>query len=1057
MVRRNGAVVVLDFGLAVDLSYLRSRKAHGCGLGHGAISADECQDVETTGGTLSYMAPEQATSVQLTEAADWYAFGCTLYQALTGRRPFDEDPSTLLHRKLTEDGPPPSRICQEVPSDLDTLVSGLLRLNPQDRIEGGAVLAALGGSVLFPRRESLPGLRPFLGRDSELAALQDAFEQLDRGATVLVELSGSSGYGKSAVLERFLEMLSEVDNVLILRGQCYEQESMPYNAIDSVMDSLALYLARLSPGDQERLLPEGMGALARLFPGLRRVPLITMEAEDYEGPLSGGRKRAFEAMRELLQRIGERSRLVISIDDEQWADEDSALLLDTVIGSGGAPRAMVICSHRIEYALTSVFPQHLDAMITSKPPHLIAKRIELRPLSNEESRELALQLLAGQADAVAQAQAIAVAAGGSPYFIAELVRHIRDGILDTESRSPDLDSALRQRVERLPEASQQLLEVVAVAAGPIELRSAREACQISFEPLLALAELRNAHLLRTSGAGGRNLKIETYHDRVREAIVSGLTKETRCGHHGRLASVLETQGGAPAETIAFHCEQGGFTEKAFKWYGKAATESIQSLALDRALALLRRAAQFAPDLESRTGVLERLVHLQTDLARFDDAYQTGREATLANGFFLPRKFVPPLFLIDLLRFVWLRRNKTLDQLREYPAANDAKTESAVRLMAAVGKAAYQIRPELCISVMAKIVNLCLKRGMTKDCAIGFMAFGTIFLGGILGRHRAGQRLVSCRCTWWSDLATTPNAPKSDFVVGYFGTSWLRPCIEAEALWRVALESGKASGDLFHTGCAACAMVLSMFLRGEALDNIWLLSETHFEFLHTYGLKEPEGAICSVRQAIRNIRGLTTSPVSFTDLDFDERQFETQLNSYGSRHFALYYYVTKMQVLVLRGLYSEALIISARAEPFVRGSQGMLHLAELTFYKIFALLACGRKLSMSEEIRARRSWRQFRCWAGDCPANFKSRERLLAAEFAKRSGGDALAFYSAAAASAAEYGHPHLHALAESRPAVFLGEHGRAATRPLSRISAQSIYRKWGADALAQSLVESAKV
>ena len=1055
MVRRSGAVVVLDFGLATDLAATRP-----CAVLDGApamamTSASSWPDLGTAAGTLPYMAPEQVTGGPLTEASDWYAFGVTLYQALTGQRPFEEDSGNLLQRKVSEDGFSPSRLSRQVPPDLDALVAGLLRRNPQERPTGEEVLAAFRGSVVAPRAGGLAELRTFLGREAELSAMRRALEKLDSGATVVVQLFGPSGFGKSAVLGRFLELVSELDRVLVLRGRCYEQESMPYKAIDSIMDSLALYLTRLSPSDQGRLLPEGIGALARLFPVLRRLPGVAIGPVDYEGTLSGGRREAFEALRELLRRIGERCRLVISVDDVQWADQDSAVLLDEAFGSSGAPRAMLICSYRSENAFTSVFPRHLDALIASKPPHLLAAHIELRPLGPEDSRELALRLLAGQPDAETQARAIAEAAGGSPYFITELVRHIQDGIAVSPYRSPDLDSALRRRVELLPEASQRLLAVVALAAGPIEFRNAREACEIAFEPLHALAELRNAHLLRTSGAGGRNLEIETYHDRVREAIVAGLTEETRLRHHARLATVLEA-GGSPAETVAFHCEQAGFTAKAYVLYGQAASDSIHSLALDRAQTLLRRAAQVAPDLQSRTAALERLIHLQTNLARFGDAYETGREATRANGFFLPPRFTPPLFLLDLLRFMWLRRGKTFDQLRRYPEAIDPRTQSAMRLMAAVGKAAYQLRPELCISVMTRIVNLSLKHGMTRDSAIGFIAFGAIFLGGILGRHRAGREFGQLSLDLVERYNNDAQRAEINFVVGYFGTSWLRPSCEAEALWRTAFESGKASGDLFHTGCAACAIVLSMFMRGDTLDNIWTASETYFELLSKYHLKEPEGAIRAVRQAIRNLRGLTPDPASLTDGDFDELEFENQLDRYGSRHLALYYYVAKMQVLVLRGLYREALIASATTGTLARESRGMLHWTELFFYTAFALLARDQPLSFSEARRARSTWRKFRRWEKQCPANFRSRERLLAAEFEKRRAGDALTLYHQAAAAAGEQGHVHIQALAEHRAAVFLDRQGCHSDAAVRRISAQSLYLEWGATALAHPLLEARK-
>ncbi len=400
--------------------------------------------------------------------------------------------------------------------------------------------------------------------------------------------------------------------------------------------------------------------------------------------------------------------------------------------------------------------------------------------------------------------------------------------------------------------------------------------------------------------------------------------------------------------------------------------------------------------------------------------------------------------------------KTLEQLRNYPEADDPRTESAVRLMAAVGKAAYQIRPELCISVMAKIVNLCLERGMTRDCAIGFMAFGAIFLGGILGRHRAGSEFGELSLHLVERFQNDAQRAEVNFVVGYFGTSWLKPSREAESLWATAFESGKSSGDLFHTGCAACAMVLGMFMRGESLDRVWVVSEDNFELLRKYRLKEPEGAIRAVRQAILNLRGRTSTPASFSDGEFDEAQFAGQLDSYGSRHFALYYHVAKMQVLVLRGLYPEAVDISAGAETISRDARGMLHGAELVFYDAFALLAREQPLSFGEARRTRSALRKFRAWAKECPANFQSRERLLAAEFARRSGGNALALYTEAAACASQFGHLHLQALAEQRAAILLNAPGRGGEAAAHRSTAYSLFQQWGASALIPSSTENVK-
>ena len=83
------------------------------------------------------------------------------------------------------------------------------------------------------------------------------------GRAASVYLHGPSGIGKSALVRRFLDQLSVSGDVVILRGRCYEQETVPYKALDEVIDGLSGYLASLPGPEAEALLP------------VRFVPLVT--------------------------------------------------------------------------------------------------------------------------------------------------------------------------------------------------------------------------------------------------------------------------------------------------------------------------------------------------------------------------------------------------------------------------------------------------------------------------------------------------------------------------------------------------------------------------------------------------------------------------------------------------------------------------------------------------------------------------------------------------------------------------------------------------------------
>ncbi len=125
LVRPDGRVVILDFGLTSDT--LPS-----------AAAADD-----RMAGTPAYLAPEQHAGADASEASDWYAVGVTLYEALTGRLPFDGSWHELRLRKCHSDPPPPASIEPQVPDDLNEICMGLLCRDPERRLSGRDALDKL--------------------------------------------------------------------------------------------------------------------------------------------------------------------------------------------------------------------------------------------------------------------------------------------------------------------------------------------------------------------------------------------------------------------------------------------------------------------------------------------------------------------------------------------------------------------------------------------------------------------------------------------------------------------------------------------------------------------------------------------------------------------------------------------------------------------------------------------------------------------------------------------------------------------------------------------------
>jgi serine/threonine protein kinase len=596
LVTEAGRVVLLDFGLVAELE-VRPLE----------------QDVpELVCGTANYMAPEQAAGLALSTASDWYSVGVMMYEALTGRLPIAGSSLQVLRDKQERDITPPSRIVPAVPGDLEALCLQMLQRRPQDRPCEADILRRLKSASVASTGISLPHVpqrTPFVGRERHLAALAEALQATRQRRTVTMFVHGRSGVGKSLLLQRFLEGLLEREEVVVLAGRCYEQESVPYKALDSLVDALSRYLRRLSGTEATKLLPRDVAALTRVFPVLRRVEAV-VAARQEAGHIPDQqelRRRAFAALRELLTRLGESKPLVLFIDDLQWGDVDSAALLSDLLRPPDPPVLLLVGSYRSEYAATSACLKVL-LEAAAKANTLVDRRdLAVEPLEVAEARTLALELLGGGKDAAtaARAQFIAQESGGNPYFVRELVQSLQEGAelrqATITAEKVTLEEVLWRRVRGLPDASRRLLEVVTVSGRPLRQGEAYRAAELASADRTALALLRVGHLVRSTGPGELD-EVESYHDRIRETVVAHLPPEELKQHHRRLAGTLEATGHADPETLAVHFQGAHESEKAGGYYMLAADEAAEALAFARAAKLYRLALELRRmnDADART-------------------------------------------------------------------------------------------------------------------------------------------------------------------------------------------------------------------------------------------------------------------------------------------------------------------------------------------------------------------------------------------------------------------------------------------------------------------------
>jgi serine/threonine protein kinase len=573
LVTSEGRVVILDFGLVEDV--------------------EPANRDSLLVGTPDYMSPEQGTQLPISRASDWYSVGVMLYEALTGRLPFTGKFFEVVLRKQNRRPVPPIEINPHIPQDLNALCIKLLRRKPLNRPSGRDVLRVLKAERAIFAVPTMPELireTGFVGRERQLAELHDAFSIARAGNTVSVYVRGVSGMGKSTLVQTFLdEVKQNSPETLILQGRCYERESVPYKALDGVVDSLSKHLASLPDSTAALLVPRHAAALARVFPVMLQVDAIFDErdARTETGDLFTLRRHAFGALRELSTAVARQQPLIIWTDDLQWADSDSIRLLEDLLRPPDGPPLLLIAGFRAEDVESKSFLKQLLQNAGTET----CRDIFLDQLRGDEATQLARSLLSSaRIDMEPLVQSVVREAGGSPFVLEQLCHYA----LMSESAATagiTLATMLEERIRQLPNGSRPLLNTLAVAARPVNQDVAFAVCGCERSELEILNALRAAQFVRSAGTP---YAIELYHDRIAETLRLLLPDEERRHIHRRLAQTIEARAFDDPESLYYDYLGAGETARAVYHAQAAARKAAGALAFDRAALYFRRAIELAP-------------------------------------------------------------------------------------------------------------------------------------------------------------------------------------------------------------------------------------------------------------------------------------------------------------------------------------------------------------------------------------------------------------------------------------------------------------------------------
>ncbi|MFD4422360.1 AAA family ATPase [Agromyces sp. NPDC058484] len=426
-----------------------------------------------------------------------------------------------------------------------------------------------------------------IGRDADLARLDERLDEVRAGAPFTVIVGGEAGIGKTRLIREFERGLPP--DVRLLAGQCVDLGSVaaPYAPVKAALRTL------VAEEGAERVLEAvgpGRAALVALLPELAAsgasgaetatdaaaAAVTTASAPAAAGAAAG---QLHEAIAVLLETFSRERPIVFVIEDLHWIDAASLALLRFLMRALGSSRVLTVLSYRTE-DVTRGHPVR-DFLSEAERDRWVERR-ELGRLTRGQVKKLAKSLIVDESPSNRVLDTVFRRSDGVPFFVEELVGI--DGCRD-EGFVPDtLRELLLARYERLPDAAQELLRLI--STGGVRISHAMlAAVYTGAADELDAAARQSVHL------GVLTIEGDDYafrHALVREAILDDLLPGERARFHARYAEAYEAAAAAGARRLA--------AEISFHWLGahdaaRAFPATMQAMREARAAAAYATAAQ----------------------------------------------------------------------------------------------------------------------------------------------------------------------------------------------------------------------------------------------------------------------------------------------------------------------------------------------------------------------------------------------------------------------------------------------------------------------------------
>ncbi|MEH1960008.1 MAG: AAA family ATPase [Nostoc sp.] len=1124
-------------------------------------------------GTLAYLSPEQTGRMNrlLDYRTDFYSLGVTFYELLTGQLPFaTTDILELVHCHLAKSPVPPHELKATIPKAVSDIVLKLMAKNAEDRYQSawgikadleicadqlkkiGQINRIQLGLLDVWDQFQIP--QKLYGRDQEVAMLLAAFERvasenllqqtseqkLTDNQTFKVEMmlvSGYAGIGKSALVQELYKPITAKRGYFIWGKFDQFGRNIPYSAIADALQKLLQQL--LSEPDeqlqqwQSRLLTALGNNGQLIIDVIPEIELIIGEQPPVPEVGATEAQNRFNRVFGQFIRVfcSEEHPLVVFLDDLQWIDSATLKLIELMMLDEQTQFLFLIGAYRDN----EVTPTHPLALTLEnlRKQGAVLQEIFLSPLTLEPLNQLIAETLHQNADAVCSlAQLVLRKTEGNPFFVGEFLRSLyaekllsfngeqrswqwNIAQIEAQNITDNVVDLLLSKLKKLPEVTQQLLQLAACIGCEFDLETLAIVCKRSpktvFQDLLTAVQ---TGFIQPLSELDEDLLVQEYkflHDRVQQAAYALIDESQKLGVHlqigrnllektspeqlaERLFEIVD-QLNYGTELISQQSERNEIAklnlqagqkalaatayEAAFKYFNAGLklldVESWQR-EYDLTLALHSEAAE-AAYLSGHFDKMERLVEevlnraktvldtvkaydsrIQAWLSRGDpkEALKTGLEVLQLLGISLVEAPSQLDVQAGLEETASRLVGREIEDLIDLPEMTEPVPLAAIYILVSTVGAAFNVSPALMVLIVCKMVNLSIAHGNAIWSLLGYAAYG-MMLCGVVQDLELGYRFGKLSLNLAKRLSNNRGNCKALLMVNFHIIHWKDHLKETFPSLADAYHTGIESGEFEFASYCAFSLCYCPFFAGQELTELEQQTAIYRKATNQIRRETPATWLAMLQQTILNLRGQSENPSRLVGCIYDEEQALSSAIAVKDGTSLHYFYLNKLILCYLFGEYEQAAKTATLAEQYLSAATALISVSIFHFYDSLIFLSLLADASNSEKAawlnRVNANQEKMQKWAQHAPMNFLHKFQLVEAEKARVLGQffEAEEFYEQAILGAKENEYLQEEALGYELAAKHYLARGRERFAQLYMKEAHYCYERWGATAKAKDL------